>query len=303
MQVEMIRDGWVWIIGVTLLGLLALAVVVAVLAAWRNYNYRQRLMDRGRRLRREYNRELGQSDLHRAPAITRHAPAGATSYARTQTMSRWMRGPKRVGDTSRPTTWKTWKTWKAWKTWTRRSLMTPGLILTGARIRIQIRTMRTMMTPTARPRSRREPDPSEQPKPLKSLKSSKPSKKVALITGGARRVGRAVCLRLAQAGYDIALTYRQSAAEAQELAQQLEQLGSAALTIEVDLADPAADAHIAEVMKAHFDRLDALVNNAAIFSPQAIGKIDLATYDHFQAVNARAPLMLMQRFADVGRWI
>ncbi|MFW6060343.1 MAG: SDR family oxidoreductase [Phycisphaeraceae bacterium] len=122
---------------------------------------------------------------------------------------------------------------------------------------------------------------------------------MALVTGGARRVGRAVALRLAGAGYDVALTYRQSESEARQVVEQIEQQGRRALAIRVDLAEPDADAQVHSALTARFDRLDALINNAAIFSPRRFGEIDVAEYDRFQAVNARAPLMLMQRFAPM----
>lgn len=122
---------------------------------------------------------------------------------------------------------------------------------------------------------------------------------VALVTGGARRVGRAVCLALAQHGYDVALTFRQSRDDAQDTAHEIERCGARALTIEVDLADADADATAHHALARGFGRLDALVNNAAIFSPRSLGEIDPAEYDRFQAVNARTPLMLMQRFAPM----
>ena len=123
------------------------------------------------------------------------------------------------------------------------------------------------------------------------------SPKVALVTGGARRVGRAAALQLADAGYDIALTYHHSADEAQAVAQRVEQRGRSALTIRVDLAGRDADAQVEIALRQRFDRLDALINNASMFAPTRLGELDADTYDRFQAVNARAPLMLTQRFA------
>lgn len=125
------------------------------------------------------------------------------------------------------------------------------------------------------------------------------ARKVALVTGGARRVGRAVCLALAEAGYDVALTYRRSRDEAQAVARQIEGRGRRALAIAVDLTDPDADAQVHDALVKRFDRLDALVNNAAIFSPGPWGRIDVREYERYQAVNARTPLMLMQRFAPM----
>lgn len=122
---------------------------------------------------------------------------------------------------------------------------------------------------------------------------------VALVTGGAQRVGRAVALALAERGYDVALTYRRSADAARDTAQEIERSAVQAMTIEADLAEPDADATVHEALGQRFDRLDVLVNNAAMFSARAFGEIDVAEYDRFQAINARAPLMLMQRFAPM----
>jgi len=122
-------------------------------------------------------------------------------------------------------------------------------------------------------------------------------RKVALVTGGARRVGAATALRLAEAGYDIAITYRASEDEAQRLVERVTALGRRACAIRVDLADDDADAQVFDAFSEHFARLDALVNNASVFAPSTFGEIDRDTYDRFQKVNARAPLMLTQRFA------
>ena len=122
---------------------------------------------------------------------------------------------------------------------------------------------------------------------------------VALVTGGARRVGRAVALHLAKAGMDVAFTYRSAAAEAAEVADRIEQMGCRALSIHVDLG--AADA--AELVHAHFmehfDRLDALVNNASVFETSPMGEITAEAFDRALAVNARAPILLIQRFAPL----
>ncbi|MEX0886878.1 MAG: SDR family oxidoreductase [Phycisphaeraceae bacterium] len=122
---------------------------------------------------------------------------------------------------------------------------------------------------------------------------------VALVTGGARRVGRAVALALAGAGMDVAITYRQSAGDARRLVDTIEAMGRQALAIEADLAEPDAPEHVARAVEDRFGSLKALVNNAAIFAPTPITALDAATYDRFQAVNARAPAMLTQRLAGL----
>jgi pteridine reductase len=123
--------------------------------------------------------------------------------------------------------------------------------------------------------------------------------KVALVTGGARRVGAQVARTLAQAGYDVALTCHQSRRSADALAREITDLGRRAAVIEADFQHPAADAVVFDAFTATFDRLDVLVNNASIFEPSPIGQITLAQFEQNMAVNARAPLMLIQRFAPM----
>jgi pteridine reductase len=123
--------------------------------------------------------------------------------------------------------------------------------------------------------------------------------KVALVTGGARRVGRAVALKLAEAGMDVAITYYRSREEAAEVVARIEALGRRGLAIAVELAHPEADGVIAAALQARFDRLDALVNNASDFKPTPWGQVTVADYDHYQAINARAPMRLIQRFAPL----
>jgi pteridine reductase len=123
--------------------------------------------------------------------------------------------------------------------------------------------------------------------------------KLALVTGAARRVGRAIAVRLAEAGMDVAFTYHRSAEAAQTLVQEIEAMGRRCLSIRVDNAAPDAPAIIFGAVSAHFDRLHVLVNNASTFDPTPFGQITADAYDHNQAINARTPLMLIQHFAPM----
>ena len=123
--------------------------------------------------------------------------------------------------------------------------------------------------------------------------------RVALVTGGARRVGRAVALALADAGMDVALTFKSHADEAAEVVHCLRRKGRRALAIEVDLARPDAAASVHANFTAQFDRLDTLVNNASVFEPTPIGQLTAPQFDHTMSVNARAPLLLIQKFAPM----
>lgn len=121
--------------------------------------------------------------------------------------------------------------------------------------------------------------------------------KAALVTGAPRRVGRAVALELARAGLDIAFTYRSSQAEALDLVRELESLGRRALAVRADLEDQNAPETIFNEVSRAFPQLYALVNNASCFAASPLAKLALADFERNMAVNARAPLFLMQRFA------
>ncbi|MCH2131530.1 MAG: SDR family NAD(P)-dependent oxidoreductase, partial [Pirellulaceae bacterium] len=86
--------------------------------------------------------------------------------------------------------------------------------------------------------------------------------RTALVTGGARGIGRGICLRLAREGIKVAVNYHSSESEARETAQQIEEMGSAAYTIQADVASKqAVDAMVEEVSE-QLGPIDLLVNNA-----------------------------------------
>lgn len=124
----------------------------------------------------------------------------------------------------------------------------------------------------------------------------------ALVTGGAVRLGRAIALALAAAGYDIALHYGRSAEAAARTADEIRSLGAACATFAVDLR--AADELPGLVAGAHaaFPGLSALVNSASAYTQASIGETTAAIFDEQLAVNLRAPLLLTRAFAaQVGR--
>ena len=123
--------------------------------------------------------------------------------------------------------------------------------------------------------------------------------KVALVTGGAKRVGRAIALRLAEEGMDVAITFRTSTTQADQTVRDIKQAGRHAHAFEVDLATPDAPQKLHELLTRHFDRLDALVNNAAIYDPTPMGEVSADAFDRHMAINARTPLLLIQQFADL----
>lgn len=122
--------------------------------------------------------------------------------------------------------------------------------------------------------------------------------KVALITGGAKRIGAAIATTLHAAGMDLIVHFRHSAAEAQSLADALNDTrpNSVAL-VEGDFANSEDCASLAQQAIEAFGRMDALINNASAFFPTPIGEV---TNDHWEAlmgVNLKAPFFLSQACA------
>ena len=124
------------------------------------------------------------------------------------------------------------------------------------------------------------------------------SRKVALVTGAARRIGAAIARRLHADGYDLALHYRSSQAEMDALLAELN--ASRAGSVIALQADLAAFDRLPELIArtvGQFGRLDALVNNASAFYPTPIGSVTPAQWDELFASNARAPFFLAQAVA------
>ncbi|MFZ2986655.1 MAG: SDR family oxidoreductase [Ideonella sp.] len=120
---------------------------------------------------------------------------------------------------------------------------------------------------------------------------------VALVTGGAKRIGRQIALTLAAAGHDIALHCRQSAHEAEETAAELRALGARAEVFSADLADEAECRALVPAVLARLGRLDAVVNNASLFEyDDALTAGPAQMNRHWQA-NTAAPVLLAQALA------
>jgi NAD(P)-dependent dehydrogenase (short-subunit alcohol dehydrogenase family) len=121
--------------------------------------------------------------------------------------------------------------------------------------------------------------------------------KAALVTGAARRIGRAIALALHDAGYVIAIQANRSVADAETLRDQIVRAGGRAAVVRADLADSSAVAGLVTAAAGAVGPLTLLVNNAAMFEPDAIGVLDAERFDRQFAVNLRAPLFLAEAFA------
>lgn len=125
---------------------------------------------------------------------------------------------------------------------------------------------------------------------------------VALITGGARRVGRVVALHLAHQGWHIAVTYNTSADDAATLAERVEGAKRQCATIQADFAQPeAAAARTADIVRQRFGRLDLLMHNASLYEKSPLLETDLGLLRRMMAIHLETPLLLTQRLAEMLR--
>src|SRR5688572_128728 len=121
---------------------------------------------------------------------------------------------------------------------------------------------------------------------------------VALVTGGARRLGAAIARGLHAAGYDVALHYGRSREAAERLAAELEAARAGSVSVlQAELAEFDRLPELIARTVGRFGRLDALVNNASAFFPTPIGEATPAQFDALFAANVRAPFFLAQAAA------
>lgn len=113
-----------------------------------------------------------------------------------------------------------------------------------------------------------------------------------LITGAARRVGRAIAVELARHDCDLAIHYHASGGDAEMTAQRCRAAGVRAELFTADLADAGAPTRLVEQVLDTFGRLDALINNAALFEPQTLDDWTPSTWERVLRVNLTAPMAL-----------
>lgn len=126
--------------------------------------------------------------------------------------------------------------------------------------------------------------------------------KVALVTGGAQRIGAVIVRSLHAAGMRVAIHYHASAAAAEELAGELKAVRpDSAVAVQGDLDDPTCPAELVAAIEARFGRLDVLVNNASRFYPTPLDTATAAQWDELMGSNLRAPFFLAQAAAPLLR--
>ncbi len=120
----------------------------------------------------------------------------------------------------------------------------------------------------------------------------------ALVTGGGKRIGRAIALELARAGFDVVIHYRASEEAAEAVADEVRALGGRAATVKADLA---VEAQVRTLVPAAVEAiggpLAVLVNNASVFEDDRVGSLGRESWDAHIETNLRAPIVLAEAFA------
>jgi NAD(P)-dependent dehydrogenase (short-subunit alcohol dehydrogenase family) len=121
---------------------------------------------------------------------------------------------------------------------------------------------------------------------------------VALVTGAGKRLGRAIAVTLARAGFDIVVHYNRSAQEATQLCRELESLGRKAWPLGADFSRPRDYERLIAAALDVAGSLRVLVNSASIFAPSGVGDLTLEGLETQLSINAWVPFVLARSFAD-----
>ncbi|MBI2002228.1 MAG: SDR family oxidoreductase [candidate division NC10 bacterium] len=123
--------------------------------------------------------------------------------------------------------------------------------------------------------------------------------KIALVTGSAKRVGRAIALALAERGAELVIHYRDSEREAQELLALLKRAGGKPVAVRGDVSVAADVDRIVETAMQAFGRIEILVNNASIFSRTPFENLTEEDWDRFLDVNLKGPFLLCRKIGGI----
>jgi NAD(P)-dependent dehydrogenase (short-subunit alcohol dehydrogenase family) len=121
--------------------------------------------------------------------------------------------------------------------------------------------------------------------------------RTALVTGAARRLGRAIAVALGREGVDVLVHYGHSAAEAEQTAAELRALGVRSWTLRAELGDPDQAEALWEQARARAGAIDILVNSASAFPEDTLANFTAAGMEAALRVNTLAPVLLSRRFA------
>lgn len=121
---------------------------------------------------------------------------------------------------------------------------------------------------------------------------------VVLVTGGSKRIGREICLRLSRNGYKIIIHYRNSSEEAEETAKMIIAEGGNAIVCQADLSEPSSARKLVSRAVDEFGYINAIVNNASVFIHDDISTITSESWDKHMQINAKVPLLLIKEMYD-----
>jgi NAD(P)-dependent dehydrogenase (short-subunit alcohol dehydrogenase family) len=120
---------------------------------------------------------------------------------------------------------------------------------------------------------------------------------LVLITGGAKRIGKAIAVALATSGFSVALQYHRSEAEAEETVKELQQLGAAARSFRASLEEPGQMQALVESINRAMGPIACLINNASHFVDDRLGALTAESWSAHFSINLESPIFLAQAFA------
>lgn len=124
------------------------------------------------------------------------------------------------------------------------------------------------------------------------------ARSAALVTGGARRIGAAICLHLAEKGHSVAVHHNSSTEAAEALAERIRAMGGEACAVKADLANPDEVAELVSRAAAEIGPISHVVNNASRFEFDNIESVDSDSWGSHMDVNARAPMLLTRALLE-----
>ncbi len=146
------------------------------------------------------------------------------------------------------------------------------------------------------------------PEELGLLQSKPLQDKVALVTGGARGIGRAIAIELASRGASVAINYRSSSAEAEKLSAEIQEMGVESVLIQGDVSSKEDSRHVMEAVLDNFKQIDILINNAGITRDRTVRKMTEEEWKDvlntnlngtFYCTRAALPSMIQRRFGRI----
>lgn len=131
------------------------------------------------------------------------------------------------------------------------------------------------------------------------MRSSFNNRKIALVTGGAKRLGQAIAFGLAEAGWDIVVHYGTSRQEAESTVEHIRTLGRRAVAIQCDLSKEGDVRDLLQNANSVFGKLSCVVNNASLFDYDAVANFSVECLERHMRVNLASPILLAKALHDM----